>query len=66
MCDYTLDGLRKHVPEALANVRNFTILGNYQQCRQKMDLYCQGIEYSSSVWKEKTSHQRVTVPGEDR
>lgn len=66
VCDYTLDGLQKHVPEALASVRNSTILTNYHQCRQKMNFYRQGIKYGSSDWVERTSHQKVTIPGENR
>ena len=29
-CDYTINGLRWHVPDALAQVRNSTILGSFE------------------------------------
>lgn len=48
MCDYTLEGFRKHVPMALALVFNSTILGNYKNCLWKMELYQQGIGYGNT------------------
>ena len=66
MCDYTLEGLRKHVPMALKLVSNSTILGNYQSCLRKMELYRQGVAYGDAEWKKRTSHQKVYVPGDNR
>ena len=51
-CDYTIDGLRRHVPDALAQVRNSTILGSFESCMKKMELYRQGIAYGSGEWKK--------------
>lgn len=48
ICDYILEGLRKHVPMALASVFNSTILGNYNSCLRKMELYRQGIGYGNT------------------
>jgi hypothetical protein len=64
-CDYTLDGLRRNVPLALAHVKNSTILGNFNSCRKMMELYRQGITYGTGEWKKLTSHQKVYIP-EDR
>jgi len=65
-CDYTIDGLRRHVPDALAQVRNSTILGSFESCMKKMELYRQGIAYGAEEWKKLTSHQKVYLPGDDR
>ena len=48
----SLDGLYKHVPEALASMRNWTILANYHQCQCKIDFYHQSIKYGLSDWVE--------------
>jgi hypothetical protein len=42
-CDYIIDGLWKTIPLALQNVKNSTILGNYKNCMQKMELYHRGL-----------------------
>ncbi len=47
-CDYTLDGIRKHVTQALASVKGSTILRCYDRCRRKMQLYRESVAYSSS------------------
>jgi transposase len=65
-CDYTIEGLREHVPASLAHVRNSTILACYWSCIKKMDLYRRGIAYGSKEWKSHTSHQKPYAPGEDR
>jgi hypothetical protein len=65
-CDYSMEGLRQHVPEALAKVRNSTILACYKSCLEKMDHYRRGIAYGSGEWKKLTSHQKVYLPGDDR
>ena len=65
-CDYSLDGLRRNVPLALARVKNSTILGNYNSCMRKMELYRQGVAYGSGEWKKLTSHQKAYVSGENR
>jgi hypothetical protein len=65
-CDYTLDGLRRNVPAALAHVKSSTILGNYHNCMKLMDLYRQGITYGTKEWKSLASHKMVYAPGEDR
>ncbi len=54
------------MPKAIAVVGNSKILANYQQYRQKMDLYRQDIEYGSSDWVKGTSYQEVTAPWEDQ
>jgi transcription initiation factor IIE alpha subunit len=65
-CDYTIEGLQKHLPASLAHVRNNTILACYNSCMRKMDLYRQGVMYGSNEWKRLTSHQKPYAPGEDR
>lgn len=66
MCDYTLEGLRKHILIALASVFSSTILANYKSCLWKMDLYQQGIGYGDKEWKRLTSQQKVYVKGDNR
>ena len=61
-CDYTIDDLRRHVPDALVQVRNSTILGSFESCMKKMELYRQGIAYGAEEWKKLTSHQKVYLP----
>ena len=65
-CDYTIDGLRDNLPIALAQVRSTTILGCYNSCMKKMELYRQGVAYGSDQWKKLTSHQKIYLPGDDR
>lgn len=65
-CDYTLEGLRKRVPEALASVRSHTILGHDKSCLRKMDLYRQGIGYATEEWQTISSHQKPRGNGDDR
>lgn len=65
-CEYTLDALQRRVPLALASVTNDTILRYYYRCRQKMDLYREGIGYGSLTWKARTAHHKPTIAGEDR
>ena len=65
-CNYTLDGLRRIVPLALAHVKNSTILGNFDRCMRQMELYRQGIAYGTGEWTKLMSHQKAYVPGEDR
>ena len=60
-CDYTLNRLRKYVPQALANVKSSTILGGYDRCRRKMQLYREGVAYGSPEWVKKTSHQKIST-----
>jgi len=64
-CDYTFEGLLRHVPAALAHVKNSTILGSFNKCMKMMEMYRQGIIYGSKEWKKLTSHQKAYVPGED-
>lgn len=65
-CEYSLEKLRRRVPEALASVGNKTVLANYYCCRQKMALYCAGILYGSSEWQSKMLHQKIYSRLEDR
>ena len=65
-CDYSIEGLRQHVPDALANVKHSTILACYKSCLRKMDHYRRGIAYGSGEWKKLTSHQKMYLPGDDR
>jgi len=65
-CEYSLDGLRKQVPLALASVSNHTILANYHRCQRKIQLYREGIVYGSPEWKARTTHHKPYTPGEDR
>jgi hypothetical protein len=65
-CNYTIDGLRSNVPTSLASIASKTILGNYNSCLKKMELYRQGVAYGSGEWKSLTSHQKAYVPGDDR
>jgi hypothetical protein len=65
-CNYTIDGLRENVPTALAHVASKTILGNFNSCLKKMDLYWRGVAYGSGEWKKLTSHQKTYSPGDDR
>ena len=64
--DYIINSLRQHVPDTLAQVRNSTILGSFESCMKKMELYRQGIAYGAEEWKKLTSHQKVYLPGDDR
>lgn len=54
MCDYALEGLRKHVPTALASISNPTVLGNYKSYLRKMETYRRGIGYGDAEWKRDT------------
>lgn len=45
--DYSLDKLQKHMPQSLAVVEKFIILGYYNQYHQKMQLYREGVIYGS-------------------
>jgi hypothetical protein len=65
-CEYSLEKLRVTVPAALSSVKNSTILGNYERCRRKMELYRLGIAYGSREWQKKTSHQKTYSREEDR
>lgn len=65
-CDYTLNRLQKHVPEALTNVKILTFLGCYNWCWRKMQLYREGIAYGFSKWVKKTSHQKINTPGTEQ
>lgn len=65
-CDYTLEGLRIRVPEALKSVKNHTILGHYKGCLKKMDLYRQGINYGTTEWQTLASHQKPKGNHDDR
>ena len=65
-CKYTLDDLRRRVPLALTSVPNSTILAYYYRCQRKMDLYREGIDYGSALWKARTAHHKATNKHEDR
>ncbi len=65
-CDYTLDRLQKHIPQALANVKSSTILGCYDRCRRKMQLHREGVAYNSLEWVKKTSYQKINILGIER
>ncbi len=65
-CDYSIEGLRQNVPNALASVKNSTILSCSKSCLEKMDHYRRGIAYGSTEWKRLTSHQKIYLPGDDR
>jgi hypothetical protein len=65
-CDYSIEGLRQHVPDALSEVRSSTILACFKSCLAKMEHYRQGIAYGSGKWKKLTSHQKTYFPGDDR
>ena len=65
-CNYSLEGLRRCVPQVLASVTNYTILAYYHRCGQKMDLYREGIAYESSSWTNRTAHHKPTNKGNNR
>ena len=65
-CNYTLDDLQRRVHCVLASVSNYTILVYFYRCRQKMDLYREGIEYGSLQWKACIMHPKPTNKGNDR
>jgi hypothetical protein len=58
-CDYSIEGLRQHVPEALANVRNSTILACSKSCLAKMDLYRRG----HCIWIRRV--EKAHLPSEN-
>ncbi len=63
---YTFDGPQKLIPQALTSVKSSIILGCYDRCRWKMQLYRYGVAYGSSEWVKKTSHQMINTPGIER
>ena len=65
-CKYSFDGLRKDVPKALNQVKHSTILGHYNSCLKKMDLYRKKVQYGTGEWKKLTSHKKTWAVGDDR
>ena len=65
-CKYSFDGLREDVPKALNQVKHSTILGHYNSCLKKMDLYRKKVQYGTGEWKKLTSHKKTWAVGDDR
>lgn len=65
-CHYTLDNLRRCVPQVLASVFTKIILAHYYHYRRKIDLYQKVIIYDSSTWKTYTTHHKPTNKNEDQ
>lgn len=42
-CKYNIEGLRKDIPKALAQVKGSIILGHYKSCLKNIDLYREKI-----------------------
>jgi len=51
-CQYTLEGLRETVPEALNSVPSATIHRHYLHCLRIINAYASGAEYGSREFKE--------------
>lgn len=60
-CDYSLSGLRKTVPAALASVSNVSILRYHNKCLRIMDAYKAGMSYGTAEFRNRVykSHRRV-------
>lgn len=65
-CKYTLKELREDVPQALHQVKSFTILGYYKSCLKKMDLYREKVQYGTGEWKKLISHKKTWGKNDDR
>ena len=50
-CEYTFDSLRTTVPEALASVRNSSILGFWNKVYRVIDAYRAGMAYGTEAFK---------------
>lgn len=60
-CQYTLEGLRETVPEALNSVPSATIHRHYLHCVRIINAYASGAEYGSREFKERVykAHRQV-------
>ena len=65
-CHYTLDDLRRRIPQALVSISNKIILAYYYRCQRKMNFYREGFLYGSFIWKAQTTHHKPTNKDEDR
>lgn len=60
-CSYSLEGLRKTVPEALHSVPSSTIYRYHQRCERYIDAYKSGYSYGTKDFTERThkSHRKI-------
>jgi hypothetical protein len=60
-CQYTLEGLRETIPEALNSVSFATIHRHYLHCLRIINAYASGAEYGSQEFKERVykAHRQV-------
>ena len=59
-CEYSLQGLRDTIPQALASVSDTTIWRFYQKCQRTMQAYRNGCQYGTEAFKDHVykSHRR--------
>ena len=65
-CKYSLEDLKRCVPQALGSITNYTILAYYHRCGRKIDLYREGITYGSFFWIARTAHHKPTNTGDNQ
>ena len=60
-CDYSLEGLRQTVPQALASVEQKTICGFFNRSMHILEAYRGGIQYGCENLKNRVykSHRRI-------
>jgi hypothetical protein len=60
-CDYTLNGLRKGVTEALYSFTSASVNRYFKRCMRVLDAYTDGLSYGTEAFKNRVykSHRQV-------